>query len=256
MTTSAADLRMLISTWPDLNAALGMPATIGGFGRGLRAYLTLADALDPEEIEAMRHQRTACRFLEQDAHLLGQRPIPIRLTVYATMRTIEAALTGCAAAVAEHVQRTPIPMPAPRRAAYAKTRADRVAWDDHARRVQAAQDDAADPRRWKWTGTQPTAPYTALWLLARVEGRPGPFRPLAPAQKQHVAHVAREARHRIEQTLDTGTEEAKLAKPCPATLDNGQPCGGIITVHGGAGSSPLANCKDCGGIWTELGAAA
>ncbi|MFE9363704.1 hypothetical protein ACFYNN_12985 [Streptomyces sp. NPDC006978] len=242
MSTSAADLRSLITTWPDLTDALGAPATVGGFGRGLSAYMA---ALEETDVEAAAELRA----LERDPAQIGVRPIPIRLQVYETMRTVQAALTGCAGAVAEYVQRAPIPMPAPRRAAYARTRAERLVWEDHARRVQAAQDDAADPRRWRYTGAAPSAQYAALWLLARVEGKPGPFRPLADAQHQHVAAVAAEARRRVERILDTGAAEAELSHPCPN-------CSGTIRVYGGAGASPLANCKDCGGIWTELGAVA
>lgn len=238
----AADLRMLITTWPDLNDALGAPAQIGGFGRGLSAYMA---ALEETDVNAAAELRA----LERDPAQIGQRPIPIRLQVYETMRAVQAALTGCADAVAEHVQRPPIAMPAPRRAAIAKTRADRVAWDDHARRVSAAQQDALDPRRWRWTGTPPSAPYAALWLLGRVTHAPGPFRPMQPAQQAHVATVAAEACRRIEHILDTGAAEAELTQPCPN-------CSGTIRVYGGAGASPLANCGNCGGIWTELGAAA
>lgn len=256
MSTAAADLRQIALVWPDLTDALGAPNVIGGFGRGLRAFLNLTDALDVEEIEAVGHQRAARRFLEQDAHLLGQRPIPIRLGVYDVMRTVQAALVECAGAVAEHVQRPPMPMPAPRRAAHARTRAERLVWEDHARRVQAAQDDAMDRRRWKWTGTPPNAPYAALWLLGRVTHAFGPFRPLAPAQQQHIAAVAAGAMRRIEQVLDTGAEEAALSVPCPRMIHQVFPCGGTITVYGGAGTSPLANCSSCGGIWTELGAVA
>ncbi|MEU5716585.1 hypothetical protein AB0G71_12470 [Streptomyces sp. NPDC020403] len=240
--STAADLRTIATTWVDLNDALGAPAQIGAFGRGLRGYLAAIEEPDLDTAAELR-------ALERDPAQLGQRPIPIRLQVYATMRTVEAALTGCAAAVAEHVQRAPIPMPAPRRAAVARTRADRVAWDDHARRIRMAQQDAADPRRWRWTGTQPTAPYAALWLLARVQGAPGPFRPLADAQHRHITAVAAESRRRVESVLDTRAATAALSRPCPD-------CGGTITVYGGAGASPLANCADCGGVWSELGAAA
>lgn len=242
MSTAAADLRTIATTWVDLNDALGAPTVVAGFGRGLRGYLAAIEETD-------LHTAAELRALERDPAQLGQRPIPIRLQVYATMRTIEAALVGCASAVAEHVQRPPMAMPAPRRAAYARTRAERLVWEDHARRVQAAQDDAADPRRWKWTGATPSAPYTALWLLARVTGAPGPFRPLQAAQHRHITAVAAEARHRIEQALDTGAETATLARPCPD-------CGGTIKVYGGAGASPLANCSSCGGVWSELGAVA
>ncbi|MEV6081778.1 hypothetical protein AB0L80_42935 [Streptomyces sp. NPDC052069] len=247
--TAASDLRTIALTWPDLNQALGAPAQIGGFGRGLRGYLA---AIEEHDVETA----AAIRLLERDPAQIGQRPIPIRLEVYATMRTVEAALTECASVVAEHVQRAPIPTPAPRRAAHARTRAERVAWDDHARRVHAAQADAADPRRWRWTGTAPSAQYAALWLLGRVTAAHGPFRPIAPAQQQHVTAVAADARRRIERVLDTGDETAALSRPCPRMIHMVFPCGGTITVHGGAGTSPLAHCDRCGGIWTELGAAA
>lgn len=237
MTDAATDLRTIALTWPDLHAALGAPAVIGGFGRGLTAYFNTVDALDPDEVEAIGHRRAATRFLEQDAHLLGQRPIPIRLHVYETMRTIEAALTECADQIAAVVQRSPM-SPAPR------------SWPatDRARRDRLAHADTIDLRRWRYTGTR-TAQYAALWLLARVQGGPGPFRPLDGAQQQHIAQVAAGARHRVEQVLDTGAETAALTTPCPD-------CGGIITVYGGAGASPLANCDRCGGVWSELGAAA
>ncbi|WP_327329862.1 hypothetical protein OG265_26950 [Streptomyces sp. NBC_01208] len=248
-TSAAADLRTLITTWPDLNDALGAPPVIAGFGRGLSAYMA---ALEETDLDAAAELRA----LERDPAQIGIRPIPMRLQVYETMRTVQAALTECAAAVAEHVQRAPISMPAPRRAAVAKTRADRVAWDDHARRVHAAQQDAMDPRRWRYTGTPPTAQYAALWLLGRVTGAPGPFRPIQPAQQAHVAAVAAEARHRVERILDTGAAEAVLTRPCPRMIHTVFPCEGTIRVYGGAGASPLANCSSCGGIWTELGAAA
>ncbi|WP_393057694.1 hypothetical protein [Streptomyces sp. LN549] len=237
MSTAAADLRQIATTWRDLNDALGMPAQIGGFGRGLRAYLAATDALDADEVEALGHQRAARRFLEQDAHLLGVRPIPIRLGVYETMRVIEAALIEVADQTAAAVQR-PSMSPAPRN------------WpaSDRQRRDQLARADAIDPRRWRYTGTR-TAQYAALWLLGRVTGTGGPFTPLSDAQSRHIGHVAQEARHRIEQALDTGAETVTLTPPCPG-------CGGTITVYGGAGASPLANCASCGGVWSELGAAA
>ncbi|MFE2019861.1 hypothetical protein ACFW9O_17680 [Streptomyces sp. NPDC059499] len=237
MNTSAADLRAIALVWTDLHTALGAPSIVGGFGRGLRAYLTACDALDPEETEAARHQAAALRLLERDPQQIGERPIPIRLHVYEVMRTVEAALVEVADQTAAVVQRP------------AMSRAPRH-WpaNDRARRNEQAEADALDPRRWRYTGTR-TAPYAALWLLGRVQGRPGPFRPLSEAQGRHVGYVAAEARHRIEQTLDTGAETAELAHPCPD-------CGGTITVHGGSGASPLANCSSCGGIWTELGAAA
>ncbi|MFG2670830.1 hypothetical protein [Streptomyces sp. NPDC048445] len=228
--TDAADLRTIATTWVDLNDALGMPAAVGGFGRGLRSYMTLLDETDPATAAELR-------ALERDPAQLGQRPIPIRLSVYGVMRTVEAALTECADQIAAAVQR-PSMSPAPR------------SWpaNDRARRDRLAHADTVDPRRWRYTGIR-TAPHAALWLLGRVQGSPGPFRPLEAAQQQHIARVATEARHRVEQVLDTGAETVDLSVPCPN-------CAGTIRVYGGAGASPLANCASCGGIWTEQGAIA
>lgn len=230
MTDAASDLRTIATTWTDLNDALGLPNTVGGFGRGLRAYTNLLEETDLETAAELR-------LLERDPAQLGQRPIPIRLQVYGVMRTVEAALTECGDQIAAVVQRSPM-SPAPR------------SWpaNDRARRDRLAHADAVDPRRWRYTGIR-TAPHAALWLLGRVQGSPGPFRPLEAAQQQHIGRVAAEARRRVEQVLDTGAEEATLSVPCPD-------CGGTIRVYGGAGASPLANCANCGGIWTEQGAIA
>lgn len=230
-TSSAADLRSIITTWPDLTDALGAPPQIGGFGRGLRAYMA---ALEEADLEAAAELRA----LERDPAQIGQRPIPIRLQVYETMRTVQAALLETADQIAAVIQR-PAMSYAPR------------SWpaNDKRRRDALAHADIVDPRRWHWTGTPPTAPYAALWLLGRVTGAGGPFRPLSTLQQAHVADVAAEARRRVERILDTGAATATLTPPCPD-------CGGTITVHGGAGASPLANCSSCGGIWTETGALA
>ncbi|MCM2394407.1 hypothetical protein, partial [Streptomyces albipurpureus] len=159
-----------------------------------------------------------------------------------TMRLVTAALAECADQIAPTVTRPPIPMPAPRRAAVARTRAERKVWADHARRVDVAQADAADVRRWRYTGAPVTGPYAALWLCARVEHRPGPFRPLGETQLRHIAIVASGALQRIERALDTCDRTAQLARPCP--------CGGQLTVYGGAGQAPAANCDQCGHTWT------
>ena len=169
--TTTAHLHTVVLHWNDLHEAAGQPNTIGGFGLGLRAYLARLDA-DAEQLEYEKHQAAHLRSLERDPIQLGDRPVPIRLHILDTMRTVHTDLLQCADAIAETVQRQPIRPPAPRRASYARTRAERVAWEDHARRVQAAQDDAADRRRWRWTGVRPDAPYTALWLLGRVQGAP------------------------------------------------------------------------------------
>lgn len=252
MTTTATQqhLTTVIHHWPDLVEALGGASapTWPPAGR-MSDYLRAIEQRDAEQLEAERHRALALRTLERDPTQIGERPIPIRLPVHETMRVVQAALVTCADAIAEVVQRAPIAPPPPRRAAYARTRADRVAWADHARRVEAAQQDRQDPRRWSWTGTRPTATKAALWLLGRVQGAAGPFRPLPPLQLEHVAAVARGAADRVERALDVGEATAALAHPCPD-------CGGRVNLHGGAGAAPVARCTVCGHVWTHQGVAA
>lgn len=229
MSTAAADLRTLITTWPDLCEALGTPGTIGGLGRGLRGYLATLEQYDLEEAAALR-------ALERNPAQLGQRPAPVQLRILETKRTIEAALAECADQTAAAVQIEPIPFP---------TRNWPAA--DRARRTTMARADLADPRRWRFRGTTPRAPYTALWLLARVEHRPGPCRRLTDQHHQHIANVAREAVHRIEAALDTVEQRRELGAEHPC------PCGGVIEVYGGAGATPCARCTQCGALWSEEG---
>lgn len=225
MTTTTAHLRTIATLWPDLRDMLGAPTLIGGFGQGLRGYLTTLEQYDPSEASALR-------ALERDPGQIGERPVPIRLRVYETMRTVEAALVECADQIASSVQR-PAMSAAPRNWPTA----------DRARRDQLARNDAIDPRRWRYTG-QRTAPYAALWLLARVQGAPGPFLPLLEQHLRHIANVAREAAQRVERTLDVGAETAELVPPCRL-------CGGRVVVHGGAGAHPIGHCQGCGHVWAE-----
>ncbi|MGW6455013.1 hypothetical protein ACWF94_03660 [Streptomyces sp. NPDC055078] len=224
MTTTATHLRQIVLTWPDLTDALGTPTQHSWPPAGLRTYLAAIEAADAEDAHVLR-------ALERSPEQIGVRPVPIRLAVHDTMRAIEAALAACADIVAADVQIEPIPFPGGEWPAA-----------DRARRETAARADVADPRRWRFRGNTPRAPYTALWLLARVEGRPGPFRRLTDTRRQHIGAVARGAAERIEQVLDTGERTARLAQPCP--------CGGQLTIHGGAGTSPTAICGQCGQVWT------
>ncbi|MFI1021285.1 hypothetical protein [Streptomyces olivaceus] len=248
--TAADSLRTIALRWTDLDDALGgASAPVWPPAGRMADYLRSLEELDAEEQEAERHRALALRTLERDPAQLGERPIPIRLRIHDTMRVVHASLLACADAVAETVQRQPIRPPAPRRAAVARTRAERLAWQDHARQVELAQKDAADPRRWKWTGTRPTAPYTALWLYARVQGAPGPFHPLAEREERLVASVAREACGRVEAALDIAARRAGLSHPCPD-------CGGQLEMYGGAGALPVARCRACGRTWSGQAAAA
>lgn len=244
MTTAEHHLRTVIHHWPDLVEALGGGAapTWPPAGR-MSDYLRGLEQRDAEQMEDERQRALELRLLERDPAQIGERPIPIRLPIHETMRIVQAALVHCADQIAADVQRAPMAPPPPRRASYARTRAERVAWEDHARRVEAAQQDRMDPRRWSWTGTRPNARMAALWLLGRVQGAPGPFRPLSPLQAEQLAVVARGAAERIEHALDVGEITAPLARPCPD-------CGGRLNLHGGAGASPVARCSACGHIWS------
>ncbi|WP_330173022.1 hypothetical protein OG875_05085 [Streptomyces sp. NBC_01498] len=247
--TTATHLRLIISHWPDLADALAASNVSAWPPSGLRAHLAAVEREETDEDEARRHRDATARAHEGLPTPLAITPAPLVLGIYDTMRTVEQLLLATADATAEHVQRPPMPMPAPRRAAYAKTRADRVAWADHARRVQAAQDDAADPRRWSWTGRRPDGRYAALWLLGRVTSAPGPFRPLTPAQEEHIATAARLALGRVERALDLAARQESLRIPCPD-------CAGTISIHGGSGAAPVARCTACGRTWSETGLAA
>ena len=234
--TTSTNLRSIALTWTDLRDALGAPTIIGGLGQGLRGYLNSLEDADRAEFGYNLAHAAHRRSQERDPSQIGQRPVPISLRVYDTMRTIEAALAECADQTAAAVQNQPTPF-AP------------SSWPaaDRARRDAIARADLADPRRWRFRGTTPPAPYTALWLLGRVEHRRGPFRRLTEAQERHIGNVARESVARIEAVLDLadGKRELSSVHACA--------CGGKIEVYGGAGATPVARCQSCGALWTEQG---
>jgi hypothetical protein len=225
--TTTTHLTTVIRHWPDLHDALGQPAIHHGFGIGLRGHLAaLTDIADRALARAAERADSA-----PDAP--GERPAPLRTTILDTMTEVEAALVDCADQLAAHIQRTPM------------TRAPRD-WPaaDRARRNELADQDANDPRRWKWTGRR-TAPYAALWLYARLTQPGGPFAPLTDRHRDTVATVARASAERVERALDIAAQAR--------TLEQRHDCGGRIDVHGGEGRQPLAHCTGCGRIWTENG---
>ncbi|MFI1677026.1 hypothetical protein [Streptomyces sp. NPDC020607] len=236
MTTTATHLRTIALHWADLHEAAGQPPQIGAFGLGLRGYLARLDQLDADQLEYDRHQAAHLRSLERSSDQLGERPAPVRLAVLDTMRAVEAALVDCADQTAAVVQRSPM--------AYAPR-----GWPaaDRARRDQLARADALDPRRWRYTGRR-TAPYAALWLLARVTRAAGPFAALPEREERRISTVAEGAAARVERALDIAAQRRTLERRCG--------CGGAIDVHGGEGRAPLAHCTGCGQVWTEGGLAA
>ncbi|MEU8886703.1 hypothetical protein [Streptomyces sp. NPDC048442] len=225
MTTTSHHLRTVATLWADLRDALGAPTTATWPPSGLRAYLT---RLDPDETAP----------LPADIHPaqpIGVTVAPLRIPILDTMRAVEAALVDLADQTASEIQR-----PTMARAPRTWPAADRV------RRDHLAVADAVDPQRWRYTG-QRTAPYAALWLCARVEGRRGPCRPLGEEQLHRIARVAEGAAARVEQALDIADGCRLLADTHPCA------CGGAIEVHGGAGAQPVARCTRCGVIWSEQG---
>lgn len=236
MTTTATHLRTITLRWPDLRDTLATTGTTTWPPAGrMSDYLAALDEADAELAEAARMQAAYNRqYLDRNPHQIGATRPPLRITILDTMRTVETALIATADQVAAAVQRSPMPG-APR------------SWPaaDRARRDKLALADAADPRRWRYGGRH-TAPHTALWLLARVQDRPGPFRPLPERERRLITNVAAEACTRVETALDIAERTATITHPCPD-------CGGQLQMHGGAGASPVAHCTSCGRTWCEGG---
>ncbi|WP_262058552.1 hypothetical protein [Streptomyces sp. STR69] len=230
MTTTATHLRTIALHWTDLHQAAGQPTTIGAFGLGLRSYLAALE--DADQLEYRQHQAAHLRSLERDPIQLGDRPTPVRLHILDTMRAVEAALHDCADHIAATVQRPPMPF-APKQWPAA----------DRQRRNALAHADMADPRRWRWTGHRRPVPYTALWLLARVESKAGPFRKLTVVEVDQIGIVAAGAAERVERALDIAAQRR--------TLEQRHDCGGRIDIHGGDGRPPVAHCTGCGRVWGE-----
>ncbi|MGW1158443.1 hypothetical protein ACWD5Q_06620 [Streptomyces sp. NPDC002513] len=234
-----ARLETIAVRWTDLQDALATTGTTTWPPAGrMSDYLRALEQADAELVEAARWQAAYNRqFLDRDPNQVGETRPPLRITVLDTMRAVEAALVATADQVAAIVQRSPMTL-APR------------SWPaaDRARRDQLAHADATDPRRWRYTSDR-TARRAALWLLARVQGAPGPFQPLPDREHQLIANVAAGAAERIERALDIGARTATIATPCPH-------CAGRLEMHGGAGTQPVAHCTQCGRTWTGRDATA
>lgn len=228
--STAEHLTLIAVHWPDLADTLGTSTVTTWPPAQLRTYLRQLDQHDAHEVHAARH-------LDRSPDQIGATRPPLRIDILDTMRTVHAALIHCADQIAGSIQR-PVMSLLPE--GYPPA--------DRARRAQLVYEDRTDPRRWSWTRTRPDAPRTALWLAARTQGAPGPFQPLTALQHDHIAAVARGAAERVERALDIGAQQRQLDQPCP--------CGGRITIRGGAAAAPVAHCRGCGEIWTERGVAA
>jgi len=228
MTTAAQHLRTIATEWPRLTDALDTRGT-----NWLASRADLFRALDEADAaDALAHRLGHRRILDRSPDQIGATRPPLSIHVHDTRRTIEAALAGCADVIASSIQIEPIPFPG----------ADWPA-ADRARRAARSRADIADPRRWRYRGRTPSAPHTALWLLARVEGRPGPFRPLLRADERYIGGIAREAVNRMERVLGLAVRAEPADRPCPD-------CAGPVIVRTEAGDPPTARCEGCGRVWT------
>lgn len=222
MTAAAiAHLATVLDHWDDLTDALATPSTTSWPPSGLRNYLASLDACDAAEV---REQRAQQRGLERSPEQIGATAAPISITVYDTMRAVEAALVHLADVTAAVVQR-----PSMSHAPLDWPRADRD------RRNLLADADAMDERRWRYHGTR-TAVQAADWLSDRLANRPGPFTRLTDGQAAHIATVASGAADRVEAALDLTRRAAPVQWPCPG-------CRGELVVSGGDGQPPAVECQ-------------
>lgn len=207
MSTAAADLRTIITTWPELGDALTTHST-DTWPPSSRMSTHLTDlGLDDTPQRAAR-----------DGSGTGEAPAPCRIDIIDAMTDVHQQLLDCADAVAEVVQLQP-----------AGTELARFR-------------SARDPRRWHWTGRRPQPQYTALWLLGRVQGAPGPFRPLPDRTLTLITDTARAALSRIDRALQLARLTIAIDIPCA--------CGGEVRLHGGDGALPHLICSACGRYYT------
>lgn len=224
--TALAHLQRIVTHWDDLAEALGAPNTATWPPSGLRNYLAALDAMDAAETA---EQRTQQRLAERNPAQLGERPVPISLRVYDTMRAVEAALVHITDQVASDIQRPALTVANTRRG-----------WQDEIQiaAVALAMRDRDDARRWHFGGTR-TAVQAAVWLAHRLRGHDGPFRPVTVAHIEQIDRIAESGAQRIENTLSMRRRARQLDEPCPH-------CRGRLRIEGGDGTDPAVRCTACG----------
>ncbi|WP_431784359.1 hypothetical protein [Streptomyces chumphonensis] len=201
--STATALRTLLDTWTRLRALLTTtsgstwPPTMG-----TTEYLRALDEHDATDTAASREPR-----------LLGESPAPLNLHVLDTCRSIDAALSALADEIALEAQRPRVVEPRP-------NALDPLTLD--LTRLAAA--DRRDPQRWHYAHDRRTTDRAAAWLLARVEGTPGPSRPLHDAQLRRIARVVAGAQARMAAHVGGEERHDAMDRPCPW-------CRGVLTMH-------------------------
>ncbi|WP_189552645.1 hypothetical protein [Streptomyces lavendofoliae] len=175
-------------------------------------YLRQLDDLDAEETEAACRRKTADRAADLTAIPLGARPVPIRLSILDTQRTVEKALLALADQVAADTHRAPLP-------------------------VRPSSFAASTPRHWRQQHrVSRNAPTAALWLQARLLETPA----LSEIRVQQITFVAAGAAHRIDRALNLARLQTPLNRPCPQCA---APDG--LFIEGGDGTEPAVWCAHC-----------
>lgn len=241
--TAADELRVVVDHWTHMRELIDTrtpevwtpPTTSAEYLRALDehdaaehelARMSPADFLarpgenDDQDAAAAREDRERLALAEQRA--------PLRLHVVDACRAVEVVLCSLADEIAAAVQRPPFAPP--RR----PNPADPVARD---MALLAARDDA-DPGRWHYNLADRGAIRAAEWLLARLEGEPGPCLPLDEAQHERIGRIAREAARRVERTI--GIEPRRgfpMNRACPW-------CGASLTMHRGGSEAPSVTCEN------------
>jgi hypothetical protein len=225
VTTTAAltHLTTIVTRWPDLTDALTTRQN-----REWPPAMGITRILDRDD----RAERAAQERLERREYgdrlaALGASPAPIDLNIVDVMRDVEQQLVYLADITAAEIQRP----------AMAHAPANWLPIEQE-RRNRLADQDAADPRRWRYPGHR-SAIYAAAWLAARLEQQPGPFLPLGSLRADRITRVAAQAAEQVERALAIARRAERLDRPCPA-------CRGVLVVEGGDGQPPAVRCEGCG----------
>ncbi|MFD8970515.1 hypothetical protein ACFV0C_36935 [Streptomyces sp. NPDC059568] len=257
-TTADQHLTSIITTWPHLQDLLTTRSADTWPPTSKAEYAKQLDEHDAAEVAAGRHAQQLATIRHESGQLyyqcaecnhvgdghqhpvredraddgLGERPVPLRLHVLDTMRTVTIAVTTLADQIAAVVQRAPITSNRPSKLDPRTMEIERL-----------AALDARDPHRWRHNRPADNSPVAAArWLLARLREEKGPCEPLRAHHRQHIAEVAAEAARRIARVLGSDRRHDPMPRPCPWS-------GGVLTLHHGGDEPEQITCEhghDCG----------